>query len=96
MLLVGGIMDLRAMSVVTAAITVEHLAPAGERVARHQGHPDRGRAVADRASGRARMRDPQWCAGTSHGVSLRPSKPARNRPLLDARPVIREFSGAAW
>jgi hypothetical protein len=86
MLLVGGIMDLRAICR-DAAITVEHLAPAGERVARHQGHPDRGRAVADRASGRARMRDPQWCAGTSHGVNLRPSKPARNRPLLDARPV---------
>jgi predicted metal-binding membrane protein len=33
MLLVGGVMNLRAMSVVTAAITVEHLAPAGERVA---------------------------------------------------------------
>jgi len=29
-----GIMDLRAMAVVTAAITVERLAPAGERVAR--------------------------------------------------------------
>jgi predicted metal-binding membrane protein len=27
-------MDLRAMAVVTAAITVERLAPAGERVAR--------------------------------------------------------------
>jgi predicted metal-binding membrane protein len=33
-LLVVGIMDLRAMSVVTAAITVERLAAAGERVAR--------------------------------------------------------------
>ncbi|MEP7002129.1 MAG: DUF2182 domain-containing protein [bacterium] len=33
-LLVVGIMDLRAMTVVTAAITVERLAPAGERVAR--------------------------------------------------------------
>jgi predicted metal-binding membrane protein len=32
-LLVIGIMDLRAMAVVTAAITVERLAPAGERVA---------------------------------------------------------------
>jgi predicted metal-binding membrane protein len=29
-----GIMDLRAMAVVAAAITVEHLAPAGQRVAR--------------------------------------------------------------
>jgi hypothetical protein len=28
-----GVMDLRAMAVVTAAITVERLAPAGERVA---------------------------------------------------------------
>jgi predicted metal-binding membrane protein len=33
-LLVIGIMDLRAMAVVTAAITIERLAPAGERVAR--------------------------------------------------------------
>jgi len=33
-LLVIGFMDLRAMAVVTAAITVERLAPAGERVAR--------------------------------------------------------------
>jgi predicted metal-binding membrane protein len=33
-LLAVGIMDLRAMAVVTAAITVERLAPAGERVAR--------------------------------------------------------------
>ena len=33
-LLVIGIMDLRAMAVVGAAITVERLAPAGERVAR--------------------------------------------------------------
>jgi predicted metal-binding membrane protein len=33
-LLVAGVMDLRAMVVVTAAITAERLAPAGERVAR--------------------------------------------------------------
>ena len=33
-LLVIGVMDLRVMAVVTAAITVERLAPAGERVAR--------------------------------------------------------------
>ena len=33
-LLVIGVMDLRAMAVVTAAITGERLAPAGERVAR--------------------------------------------------------------
>jgi predicted metal-binding membrane protein len=33
-LLVVGIMDLRAMAVVTAAITAERVAPAGERVAR--------------------------------------------------------------
>jgi predicted metal-binding membrane protein len=33
-LLVTGIMDLRVMALVTAAITVERLAPAGERVAR--------------------------------------------------------------
>jgi predicted metal-binding membrane protein len=36
-LLVIGVMDLRAMAVVTAAITVERLAPAGERVARTTG-----------------------------------------------------------
>ncbi len=36
-LLVIGIMDLRAMAVVTAAITVERLAPSGERVARATG-----------------------------------------------------------
>jgi len=36
-LLVIGIMDLRAMALVTAAITVERLAPAGERVARATG-----------------------------------------------------------
>jgi predicted metal-binding membrane protein len=33
-LLVIGVMDLRAMAVVTAAITVERLAPGGERAAR--------------------------------------------------------------
>jgi len=33
-LLVAGVMDLRAMTVVTAAITAERLAPTGERVAR--------------------------------------------------------------
>ena len=33
-LLVIGVMDLRAMAVVTAAVTAERLAPAGERVAR--------------------------------------------------------------
>ncbi|MGA7815124.1 DUF2182 domain-containing protein, partial [Caballeronia sp.] len=33
-LLVVGVMDLRVMAVVTAAITVERLAPAGERFAR--------------------------------------------------------------
>jgi predicted metal-binding membrane protein len=36
-LLVVGVMDLRAMAVVTAAITVERLAPAGERIARAVG-----------------------------------------------------------
>jgi predicted metal-binding membrane protein len=36
-LLVAGIMDLRAMAVVTAALTAERLAPAGERVARGTG-----------------------------------------------------------
>jgi len=34
MLLVLGVMDLRVMAIVTAAITVERLAPAGERIAR--------------------------------------------------------------
>ena len=33
-LMVIGVMDLRVMAVVAAAITVERLAPAGERVAR--------------------------------------------------------------
>jgi predicted metal-binding membrane protein len=33
-LLVSGVMDLRAMAVVTSAITAERLAPAGDRVAR--------------------------------------------------------------
>jgi predicted metal-binding membrane protein len=33
-LLVIGVMDLRAMAVVAGAITVERLVPAGERVAR--------------------------------------------------------------
>jgi predicted metal-binding membrane protein len=36
-LLVIGVMDLRAMAVVAAAITIERLAPAGERVARVTG-----------------------------------------------------------
>ncbi len=36
-LLVIGVMDLRAMAVVTAAITVERLAPAGEQIARAVG-----------------------------------------------------------
>jgi predicted metal-binding membrane protein len=36
-LLVGGVMDLRAMAVVTAAITAERLAPDGARVARAAG-----------------------------------------------------------
>lgn len=36
-LLVIGVMNLGAMAVVTAAVTVEHLAPAGERIARATG-----------------------------------------------------------
>jgi len=36
-LLVIGVMDLRAMAAATAAITVERLAPAGEHVARAVG-----------------------------------------------------------
>ena len=55
-LLVVGVMDLRAMAVVAAAITVERLAPAGERVARATGAVVVGAGLlADRASGRARM-----------------------------------------
>jgi len=37
MLLVVGVMDLRAMAVLTAAISAERLAPAGQRVARFTG-----------------------------------------------------------
>jgi predicted metal-binding membrane protein len=37
MLMAIGVMDLRAMAVVTAAITAERLAPAGERIARSIG-----------------------------------------------------------
>jgi predicted metal-binding membrane protein len=44
-LLVVGMMDLRAMAVVTAAITAERLAPAGERVARAIGLVVIGTAV---------------------------------------------------
>ncbi len=36
-LLAVGVMDLRAMALVTAAITAERLAPAGERVAQGTG-----------------------------------------------------------
>jgi hypothetical protein len=35
-LLVAGIMDLRVMAVVTAAITIERLAPPGERIAQDE------------------------------------------------------------
>jgi predicted metal-binding membrane protein len=44
-LLVLGMMDLRAMAAVTAAITAERLAPAGERVARAIGFVAIGTAV---------------------------------------------------
>ena len=37
LLLVGGVMDARAMAVVGAAITADRLAPAGARVARATG-----------------------------------------------------------
>ena len=53
-LLVIGVMDLRAMAVVTAAITAERLAPAGEQ-ARHRGSCHWGRVVSNRASSRNRM-----------------------------------------
>ena len=36
-LLVAGVMDLRAMAVVAVAITVERVAPGGERIARLTG-----------------------------------------------------------
>ena len=50
-LLVIGVMDLRAMAVVAAAITVERLAPAGERIARAIGAVVIGAGfVSDRAS----------------------------------------------
>jgi len=55
-LLVIGVMDLRAMAVVAAAITVERLAPAGERVARAIGAVVVGAGlVLIAASSRARM-----------------------------------------
>ncbi len=48
-LLVIGVMDLRMMAVVAAAITAERLAPAGMRVARHHRGPGRrGRVVSHR------------------------------------------------
>jgi len=55
-LLVIGVMDLRAMAVVAAAITVERLAPAGERVARATGAVVVGAGLfLIAASSRARM-----------------------------------------
>ena len=54
-LLVLGVMDLRAMAVVAAAITLERLAPAGERVRRAIGAVVVGAGLLrDRASSRAR------------------------------------------
>jgi predicted metal-binding membrane protein len=44
-LLVIGVMDLRAMAVVAAAVTVERLAPDGERVARVLGAVIVGRGL---------------------------------------------------
>ena len=41
-LFVIGVMDVRAMAVVTAAIAVERLAPGGERVARAPGNVSQG------------------------------------------------------
>jgi predicted metal-binding membrane protein len=55
LLLAIGVMDLRAMAVVAAAITVERIAPAGERVARAIGAVVVGAGASDRASSRARM-----------------------------------------
>ncbi len=48
-LLVIGMMDLRAMAVVTAAITAERLAPLGERVASHRERDRRGETASDDA-----------------------------------------------
>jgi hypothetical protein len=56
-------MDVRAMVVVTAAITVERLAPAGGRVARIIGAVvvGAGLFLIARAAGLG-MTDPAWCA----------------------------------
>jgi Predicted metal-binding integral membrane protein (DUF2182) len=54
-LLVIGVMELREMAVVAAAITVDRLAPAGERVARAIGPSSSGHGCSDRASSGARM-----------------------------------------
>ena len=60
-LLVAGVMNLGAMAVVTAAITVERLAPAGEQSARAIGvDRRRGGIVADHASHRARVIGSRW------------------------------------
>ena len=54
-LLVVGVMDLRAMAIVAAAITMERLAPAGERVAWGAGFGRcRDRVVSHRAGSLAR------------------------------------------
>ena len=54
-LLVVGVMDLRAMAVVAAAITIERVAPAGVRIARAVGAVAvaAGLALVARAAGQA-------------------------------------------
>ena len=74
-LLAIGVMDLRAMALVTAAITAERLAPAGERVPQATGNGCHGgRTVIHHASNRAWVThrvDPKNC--------IEPCKLAQNR-----------------
>ena len=86
-LLVIGVMDLRAMAVVAAAITVERLAPAGERVARAIGAVvvGAGLFLIARAS-RARMTHPQGRAGRS-AAGARPARRPTSAPPPRASPL---------
>jgi predicted metal-binding membrane protein len=70
-LLVIGVMDLRAMAVVTAAITAERLAPAGRaRRASYRSRCHRGRVVTGHASDRARMITMVAATGVSSAGSV--------------------------
>jgi predicted metal-binding membrane protein len=88
-LLVIGVMELRAMAVVAAAITLERLAPAGERI---EASPrDRGcrcRVASDRASNGVRMTRPR------REPELRPScAPGTSAPEVTRRKgVMRHYS----